>query len=323
MDSPVDALMRTVSVRAKQKVARDTFLFDLVPTDGATELPAFTAGAHIVVVTPIGLTRRYSLCNSPAERERYLIAIKREDQGLGGSISMVDGVQVGDRLVVSRPENHFALDPQAKRFVFVAGGIGITPILSMVRALAGGARDFRLYYCTRSPEATAFAQELAAPGISERCVIHHDHGDRALSFDVATVLANPVAGTHVYCCGPGPLMHAVREQSRHWPSESVHFEDFGSLATATTPVSDQPFTVQLVRTGREVAIPAGVSILEALRGQGLVLPSSCESGTCGACRTRLLDGRPEHRDFVLDEDIQDEIMICVSRAKSTRLALDL
>jgi phthalate 4,5-dioxygenase reductase subunit len=323
MEDSNDATMFAVTVREKRELARDTFLFELVSADGGAELPAFAAGAHTVVFTPSGLTRRYSLCNAPQERHRYQVAIKREALGMGGSISMVDEVQVGDRLMVSRPENHFALEPLAERFVFIAGGIGITPILSMVRSLCDGARDFRLVYCTRSVDTTAFAQELADPAMSGRCVIHHDQGDPTRAYDLASLLAEPVAGTHVYCCGPGPLMQAVRNLSRQWPSGSVHFEDFGTLPAARPPTKDQSFTVQLARTGRTVAVPAGVTILEALRDQGLVVPSSCESGTCGACRTPLLAGTPEHRDFVLDEDAQDEIMICVSRARSEQLVLDI
>jgi phthalate 4,5-dioxygenase reductase subunit len=317
--------MMPLRVASRRPLAHDIVLFHLVPEAGADLLPAFDAGAHVVVMTPAGLTRRYSLCNTPGERHRYEIAVKREAQGLGGSRSLVDQVQVGDRLPVGRPENFFPLDAHAQRFLFVAGGIGITPIVAMLRALQGGPRPFELVYCARSPEATAFADELRAPALAPHCRLHHDLGDPARAFDFAPLLAEPAPGTHLYCCGPVPLMQSVRALSRHWPAGTVHFEDFGARPTAapTPPSKEQAFTVRLARSGLEVPVAAGTSILQALRDRGLPAPSSCESGTCGACRTPVVEGLPEHRDYVLDEDAADEIMICVSRARSPLLVLDL
>ena len=317
--------MMTLRVASRRQIAHDIVLFDLVPSAGADLLPAFEAGAHVVVMTPVGLTRRYSLCNAPGERHRYQVAVKREAQGLGGSRSLVDRVQVGDLLPVGAPENFFPLDAHAQRFLFIAGGIGITPIVAMVHALKGGPRPFELVYCARSPETTAFADELRAPAVAPHCRLHHDLGDPARAFDFASLLAEPAPGTHLYCCGPVPLMQSVRALSRHWPAGSVHFEDFGAgpVAAPQAPSPVQGFTVRLARSGLEVPVAAGTSILQALRDRGLPAPSSCESGTCGACRTTVLDGIPEHRDYVLDEDATDDIMICVSRARSPRLVLDL
>ena len=320
----VEATMLSMRVRQKKLIAHETVLFELASND-AQSLPPFSAGSHVVVITPNGLTRRYSLCNAPSERETFVIAVKRDAQGDGGSISMVDDLMVGDRLSVSHPENYFPLSGDAESCVLVAGGIGITPILAMVRELLDRNIDFKVIYCTRSPETTAFIPELSALGLVDRIVIHHDHGDRTQSLDLAPLLAERPQGAHLYCCGPRPLMQAVRDLTRHWPSEAVHFEDFGtSVHPAQEQEQDREFSVRLARQGTTVSVPVGVSILEALRRRGIAVPSSCESGTCGSCRTRLLSGVAEHRDFVLDEDAYDkEIMICVSRAKSEALELDL
>jgi phthalate 4,5-dioxygenase reductase subunit len=315
-------------VQSKTEIARDIFLFDLVsPNEANAVLPPFTAGSHLLVQTPNGLARRYSLCNSPSERNRYVIAVKRDAAGGGGSVSLVDGVQAGDRLHVSAPLNYFPLAAEASSHLLIAGGIGITPALAMLRHLNEQNADFRLIYCSRSPETTAFLDELSAPEFAGRVRVHHDYGDRERSLDIAPLVAERNGETHIYCCGPRPLMEAVRAQTKHWPHAAVHFEDFGTSA-ATSPVGgvpgEQEFTVKLARSGKVVAVPSGVSILAALREEGMSLPSSCESGTCGACRTGLLEGEAEHRDFVLDDDeMESEIMICVSRAKSGQLVLDL
>jgi phthalate 4,5-dioxygenase reductase component len=309
-------------VKRKERIADDIVLFELVSADAAVKLPRFTSGSHVEVLARNGSKRQYSLCNAPSDGDRYVIAIKREAEGRGGSVSMVDEVAVGDRLLVSHPKNYFSLDKGATRHLFIAGGIGITPILSMTRELAETQGDFRLVYCTRSPETTAFAAELAEPAFADRTTIHHDHGDRAQSFDLESLLAERAEGTHLYCCGPGPLMRAVRELTRHWPKSAVHFEDFSTTLKEGKP-SDAEFTVHLARQGVTIGIAPGVSVLDALRRHGVAVPSSCESGTCGSCRTKLLEGIPDHRDYILDDDETQEIMICVSRAKSKRLVLDI
>ena len=315
-------------VQSKTEIAQDIFLFELVSPNRANPvLPPFTAGSHVLVLTPRGLARRYSLCNSPSERNRYVIAVKRDAAGGGGSVSLVDGVRAGERLHVSAPLNYFPLADEASSHLLIAGGIGITPALAMMRHLSEQKADFQLIYCSRSPETTAFLEELAAPEFAGRVRVHHDYGDREKSLDIAPLVAERKGETHIYCCGPRPLMEAVRAQTKHWPHASVHFEDFGTSAT-TSPIGGVPgekeFTVKLARSGQVVTVASGVSILSALREQGISLPSSCESGTCGACRTGLISGEAEHRDFVLDDDeMESEIMICVSRSKSDQLVLDL
>lgn len=317
------AMLRLQVVRA-EPAARGIQLFEFRHPAGE-KLPAFTAGAHIKLRTPSGATRQYSLSNDPAERDRYVIAVKREVNGRGGSLSLVDGVKAGATLEVGAPENLFELDAKASSFVLIAGGIGITPMMAMARSLlTEGMRRFKLYYLTRDAEGTAFLDELRAPEFASHVVLHHDQGDPARGFDLWPVLEKPgsVTGQHVYCCGPKPLMDAVRDMTGHWPSSAVHFESFGG---DTKPhAEDQPFDVRLARSGLTLTVPVGKSILDIAREHGVNVPSSCESGTCGSCKTRLIEGEADHRDLVLlDEEKTDHIMVCVSRAKSSCLVLDL
>jgi phthalate 4,5-dioxygenase reductase subunit len=324
IDNLTDAATLTLTVRDKKDIAQGITLFELAAPD-AGELPPFDAGAHIAVTTPNGLLRRYSLCNAPSERQRYVIAVKRDEQGGGGSKSMVDQLAPGSALSVSPPLNYFPLAGDAQRHLLIAGGIGITPLLSMVHELRARGADFELIYCARFPERTAFLDELADPALAGQVRVHHSHGDPARSFAVEPVLADHVPGTHVYCCGPRRLMQAVQAATRHWPAGTVHLEDFGTSEDPKA-TGDKLFSVRLERSGLTVAVPPGVSILEAMRARGVPAPSSCESGTCGSCRTRLLAGKADHRDYVLDEDEHDtDIMICVSRAQAgcEQLVLDL
>jgi phthalate 4,5-dioxygenase reductase subunit len=315
-------LVMSLRVESGAMVARDIRQFDLVDPRGA-ELPAFRPGAHLLVQAPSGATRRYSLCSAPEERSRYSIAVKREDSGRGGSISMVDGIQPGDSLHVSLPRNEFELKESAPAYLFIAGGIGITPIRSMIRHLTStGGKPFKLYYLSREPDMTAYREELAAPELRGKVVIHHDYGDPARSLDLWTALEKP-KGAHLYCCGPKGLMDAVRDMTGHWSTSAVHFEDFGAGRSART-VDDRPFVVRYGETGDPVEVAANASILEALRAQGMRIPSSCESGTCGSCRMKLLRGEADHRDLVLtDGERLSEIIVCVSRAHSPELVVSM
>ena len=308
--------LRVAAVRDEAQGIRS---FDLVSPDGA-DLPPFMPGAHVRVQTPSGAWRKYSLCNDPAERGRYQIAVKREDTGQGGSASMHAGLYAGRTLPTLPPDNAFALATPAKGYLFIAGGIGITPILSMIRSFGElPPAPWKLVYLTRSPEITAFRDELAAHGSHVR--IHHDHGDPARAFDLWPVLEKPDTA-HVYCCGPRALMDAVRDMTGHWSPRLVHFESF--VEGGGTQADDQPFQVQLARSGLELEVPVGRSILSVLHDHGVRAPSSCESGTCGTCRTTLLEGEADHRDMVLlPDEHAHQSMVCVSRARSPRLVLDL
>lgn len=308
-------------VTRKQSIATDITLFELAPPEGQ-ELPAFTAGAHITVQTPTGVRRSYSLCGDPEQTTTWQIAVKRDAKGRGGSQSMVDNVQAGDLLPTLPWANLFELNETAASYIFVAGGIGITPILSMMRRLLSqGRTDFKLYYCTRDAAGTAFMDELHAPELAGKVKVHHDHGDPAKALDLWPVFERP-SNAHVYCCGPQGLMDSVRDMTGHWPSERIHFESFGVAQTGFA--ENKIFDVVLQKSGTRMTVPTEQSILEVLRACGHVVSSSCESGTCGSCRTGLIAGEAEHRDMVLRPDEHThQIMVCVSRAKSTELVLDL
>ncbi|MDO9279275.1 MAG: PDR/VanB family oxidoreductase [Polaromonas sp.] len=316
-----DVTFVNLQVVRKEALTSDIDLFELRSPDGQ-DLPAFTAGAHLTVQVPNGARRNYSLCSHPADTSLYQIAVKRDRGGRGGSISMADDVHLGDLLPVSAPRNNFELHPRATRFLFVAGGIGITPILAMMRHLKSqGNTAFKLIYCTRDADSTAFLSELNSDDFAAHVQIHHDHGDIHQALDFWPVFETPTQA-HVYCCGPRGLMDTVADMSGHWPSGAVHFESFG--VDASTHATNTAFNVRLQKSGATVAVSAEQSILQALRAAGHAVPSSCESGTCGSCRTGLLAGDAEHRDMVLSENEKSShIMVCVSRATSAELVLDL
>lgn len=300
-------------------VAEGVRSFELVQPDGS-ELPPFTPGSHIKVQTPSGSLRKYSLCNDPAERHRYVIAVKRDDAGQGGSISMHTQLQAGDILPTSVPDNAFPLVENARSYTFIAGGIGITPVLSMIRSFRElPPAPWKLYYLTRSPETTAFLAELKDPALKRNVVIHHS-GEKG-EYDLWPALEKPDSG-HVYCCGPKGLMESVRDMTGHWSPKNIHFESFNE-GGGVKP-DDKPFIVKLAKSGHEFEVPVGKSILAVIREHGCNAASSCESGTCGTCRTTLLEGEADHRDMVLyPEEMDKQIMICVSRAKGERLVIDL
>lgn len=313
---------RILRIGRSDFIAEGIRSFELVDPAGEL-LPAFTAGAHIRIRTPSGVVRKYSLCNDPSECHRYVIAVKRDELGRGGSLSLVNDAVDGDLLPVGPPENAFRMSRAAKSLLFIAGGIGITPILSMIRSLQEQPDvRWKLLYLTRSRETTAFLEELAVLGGSGQVKVHHDRGDPRATLDLWPWLEKPQPGQHVYCCGPRPLMDGVRDMTGHWPSGRVHFESFtdGSVARK----DDRPFTVHLARSSKSVLVPVGRSILEAVREAGCEIAASCESGTCGTCRTRLLVGQADHRDMVLmPEEQNSQIMVCVSRAAGDDLTLDL
>ena len=303
-----------------QRIAADIHLFELRDASGG-DLPGFTAGAHVTVKSPNGSLRKYSLCNDPAERRRYAIAVKRDPAGRGGSVDLVDNTRVGDTIEVSAPHNAFELAEKAASFILIAGGIGITPLLAMARHLNGAGKRYKLYYLTRSPEHTAFRDQLEGEEFKGRVAIHYDGGDIANAFDLWPILEKPTSA-HVYCCGPRPLLEAVRDMTGHWPPAAIHFESFVDAGAAARP-EDKPFTVVLAKSGDRIVVQPGVSILEAMRAGGHEAPSSCESGTCGTCRTRLLAGKADHRDLVLmDDEKAGQIMICVSRAVSPEIEIE-
>jgi len=305
-------------VAARRALTGEITEFTLAPMAGGT-LPPFAPGAHITVRTPSGAMRRYSLMGDGTAPDRYVIAVKREPDSRGGSASMHEAATEGHELLIEPPENDFPLS-DAPDYLLIAGGIGITPIFAMAQALDRQGKPFQLIYCTRSPEQTAYLDEIRAQ-FGDRLIVHHDDGDPDKVYDFWDHFAEPTKA-QVFCCGPRALMEEIEAISGHWPETAIHFEDFKPVEVVRA--DDTAFEVELARSGRTVEVPADRSILEALRAAGISTVSSCESGTCGTCRTGLLEGAADHRDMVLtDEEKAGQIMICVSRAASGRLVLDL
>ncbi len=310
---------RRVRVTAVRQVAEDVRTFELVAADGRP-LPPPTAGSHLVIEVPAGLLRHYSLCGDPRDASRYVIAVKREAAGRGGSASMHDAVEPGSILTIAGPRNQFPLAPQPSFSVLIAGGIGITPLFAMAQALQHTHSPWELHYCARSAAHAAFLGELSAlrpsavtPYLSPTPI-----------FDAATEFSRFRPGTHVYCCGPAGLMQAVADATSHWPEGLIHFEWFST--PADTEVPNGTFEVELARSGMVLAVPGHLSVLQVVRAAGIDVPSSCEEGVCGTCETRVLAGAVDHRDHVLspaERRANGSMMICVSRAEGGRLVLDL
>ena len=311
----------SLRVGAIQDVAQGVRSFELLHPDGG-DLPAFTAGSHIRVQTPSGVWRKYSLCNDPTERNRYVIAVKKEPNSQGGSRSMHEQLRLDDTLTASQPANAFPMVDKARAYIFIAGGIGITPILSMILSFGElPPAPWKLYYLSRSAESTAFLDVVKQSEWRRNVVVHHDEGDPTNAYDLWQALEKPDSA-HVYCCGPRGLMESVRDMTGHWSPANVHFESFSE--GGGVKAEDKPFTVELAKSGKVFDVPPGKSILSVVREQGYDAAWSCESGTCGTCRTRLLEGEADHRDMVLlPEEMPTQIMICVSRAKGERLVIDL
>ncbi|WP_374622602.1 2Fe-2S iron-sulfur cluster-binding protein [Pandoraea sp.] len=314
-----------VSIRSIRKLGADICAFELVNSTGAS-LPAFSAGAHLDVHLPSGLIRQYSICSDPADVSHYVIAVLKDHAGRGGSVEMHQ-LSAGDQVLISAPRNHFPLASAATHHVFVAGGIGITPIRSMMTAALARGDTFQLYYCTRSPERTAFLEEFLPLVKAGVAVIHHDEGDPAKGLDLGVVLREQPTGAHLYYCGPSRFMDAVDASSAHWAPNTRHCERFSAPPPHTNTVPPAPeasFDICLARCGKTFTVPPGKTIVQILRENSVDVDVSCEEGYCGTCMTRYLDGDPIHRDSVLDEDDQQEfVMICCCRARSEKLTLDL
>jgi vanillate O-demethylase ferredoxin subunit len=301
--------------------------YELVNPTGAA-LPGFAAGAHLVIHLPNGLTRQYSMCNDPSETHRYELGVQKANGGRGGSAFMHDSIKAGDLLTVDAPRNNFELKADAASYVLIAGGIGITPLLAMARQLNRLGRDYKLFYCTRSPETTAYRDVLSGADFAGKVTFVHDGGDPKNGLDVAGLLRAVPQNGRVYCCGPAGLMAAVKAAAAHWPQERVHFEAFSADPNAKPAATggDQEFEIELASSGKVLPVPVGTSILDVLRDVGIAIPSACEEGICGTCIVTVLEGQPDHRDQILTDEEKvagDCITVCCSRSHSTRLKLDL
>lgn len=294
--------------------------FHLAKPDG-TSIGHYTPGAHIDVVGPTSLTRQYSLCGRPDGDDAYLFAVKREENGRGGSNALHD-LKVGDRLKISAPRNLLKMHEEASHHVLVAGGIGITPMLSLARYMDVRDISFELHYFARSEEEAAFL-----PLLTERMgdkLFAHLGVSRSIQKECleSTVDKTP-DGTHVYVCGPTPFMDEVRYiAGRRFPEEVIHFENFQPAETDENHVNTD-FEVEL--EGETYTIPADRSIVEVLNEAGCDIDTSCEEGICGTCIMEVLSGIPEHRDSVLtktEREAGETMAICVSRTKDPKLVLD-
>ncbi|MGW3158955.1 PDR/VanB family oxidoreductase [Streptomyces sp. NPDC001089] len=302
-------------VTGRESVAAGVIALTLRDPHGA-ELPGWEPGAHIDVECGPGLERQYSLCGDPADRGAWRIAVLREPHGRGGSAYLHERVGAGGTVRVRGPRQGFALVP-ASRYRFVAGGIGITPILPMLPAARAAGAEWTLLYGGRSRGSMAFLAELSRYG--DRVTVAPQ--DESGLLDLDSALSGLPTGTLVYCCGPGPLLDAVEERC---PAGLLHVERF--RPKDQEPYAEAEFEVVLVRSGRTLTVPAGTSVLDAVRGAGAEVLFSCTEGTCGTCETDVLEGIPDHRDSVLtaaERAAGSTMLICVSRCRGKRLVLDL
>ncbi|WP_433025823.1 PDR/VanB family oxidoreductase [Actinomycetospora sp. CA-053990] len=286
------------------------------------ELPAWAPGAHVDVTLADDLVRQYSLCSDPGDRRRWRLGVLREPQSRGGSEHVFDKLHDGDIVEVGEPRNHFVLEP-APRYVFVAGGIGITPILPMIAAAEAAGAEWTLLYGGRTRTSMAFRDELAGHG--DRVVLAPQ--DEVGLLDLRGQLMAPRPSTLVYACGPEPMLDALDTAMTAWPAGSLHIERF-TPRTIEPDGADEAFEVAFMASGVTLVVPPDRSILEVAQDRGLPVDFSCGEGTCGTCETPLLAGRAEHRDSLLtdeEKDAQDTVFICVSRAERgcPRLELDL
>jgi len=299
--------------------AEGVVVLDLRDPAGA-DLPAWAPGAHIDLRLPGGLTRQYSLCGDPADRCVWRIGVLREPESRGGSAHVHAELHEGAEVDVRGPRNHFPLVP-APRYLFIAGGIGITPILPMIDAAAAAGAQWELHYGGRSRRSMAFLESLERD--SGQLTLHPQ--DEVGLIDLDTLLGSPQPDTAVYCCGPEPLLVAVEQRCADWPTGSLHLERFAPKDVGE-PVLTGAFEVELALSGRTLTVPPDRSILQVVEDSGLSVLSSCQEGTCGTCETTVLAGEVDHRDSLLTPDEQaanDTMFICVSRAACPRLVLEL
>ena len=316
---PIRLLVRGIRMQAEGIHA-----FHLVHPDGG-ELPRVEAGAHVDVHLPGGVLRSYSLAGNPQDRSCWTLGVLRESNGRGGSQAMHESVRVGALLTLSWPRNAFALVDGASNTVLLAGGIGITPLKAMAHVLASRGASFELHYCARTVKHAAFLDELHTIVPPDRLHLHHDGGERSKALDIASLLANPATGTHLYFCGPGGFMEACAQAAKHWPEGTVHSEYFKAPErpkSADAPIGT--FEVKLARTGASVHVRPDQTIVRALELAGHRIPTSCLSGLCGSCKVNYLEGEVDHQDYILsDEEKKHCMTACVSRAKSRLLVLDI
>ena len=313
---PSTELNLTLTLEAKTAVADDVVELKF---KARSTLPPWEPGSHIDLLLGPDLARQYSLCSDPGDRRYLRVAVLREPQSRGGSVFVHDDLQEGQQIQIRGPRNHFPL-VESPRYQFIAGGIGITPILCMIREVERAGADWHLLYGGRRRESMAYLDELAQFGDRVRIQPQDEEG----ILDLGSVLAIPRDDTAVYCCGPEVLLDAVESACASWPAGALHVERFAPKQVGDD-VIDTQFEVEFARSGIAATVPPGVSILDVATDNGLFVLRSCSEGVCGTCETVVMEGEPEHRDSVLTEEDRKEgcFMPCVSRACSDRLVLDL
>jgi vanillate O-demethylase ferredoxin subunit len=323
--------MLNVKVARIRQETPDIKSLELVPADGGS-LPQASPGSHIDVQAGEsvadglrGMLRQYSLCQSPDENALYRIAVKRESQSRGGSVWIHENVRVGDSLMIGEPRSNFPPASGASLHVLLAGGIGITPMLSIAQFLHRMSAPFRLHYFARSVEHAAFYELIKQSPYHENVHFHLGLVSEDITADLKSIVVDRPEGAHLYLCGPGPFMTTVQTLAEpHWPAHVVHRENFGAAIASSE--SDTAFSVRLVRSGQTLTVRRGETILEVLEAAGTVIDSSCRQGACGTCVATVLAGIPEHRDsFLLPEEHEEGkcVVTCVSRALTQELVLDL
>jgi vanillate O-demethylase ferredoxin subunit len=318
-------ITRPLVVARKFLEAENIWRFDLADPAGAALAP-YEAGAHIDVHVPGGPVRQYSLCNTFGPTNIYQIAILREPASRGGSATLCDFVGEGDTLAVGKPRNHFGLARMGGNPLFLAGGIGVTPILAMAEALAARNEAFEMHYCTRSPARTAFRSRIEASPFTRNVHFHFDDGPESQQLDLAACFARCEVGRRLYACGPSGFLDWVLTSARAagWSDDRLHYEHFANNALGLE--AGGGFDLVLARSGRHCRVEPDETIAEALERIGISVVTSCGQGVCGICQTTVLEGEPEHRDLYLtaaEQASNKTIMPCCSRARSSRLVLDL
>ena len=320
----------TLKVQDIEQLTSGIKKFTFAASDGS-DLPGFTAGAHIDFHLEGGMIKSYSLANDPSESNRYVTAILREGAGAGGSKYMHDNVSVGDELTINAPSNNFELAEDASQHILLAGGIGITPLMAMGYKLKADGKKCHLHYCTKSVEETAFVGEVKEI-FGDNLTFHHDGGNPAEGINLEDTFSAQPDGAHVYICGPAGLLNAARDATGHWRHGSVHFELFSSAKTdkekaeaAAQATEDGSFEIELAQSGKTLTVPADKSILQVLWDNDIEVLHACEEGWCGNCVVEYLSGDVDHRDEVLDDtDRETKLQVCISRAlPGEKIVLDL
>lgn len=309
----------SLRVQSIRYAAKDIHLIELVHPDGKT-LPSTAPGAHIDLHLGNGIVRSYSLVETGEQPTGYTVGVKLDPKSRGGSRYVHEQLRVGSIMQVSEPRNHFPLHEEAAHSVLIAGGIGITPIWSMLQRLQAQGASWELWYSVRSRADVVFASQLQALG--EHVHLHIDDEAGGV-LDLPAIAKAAPANAHFYCCGPTPMLDAYEAAIAHFPAEQVHLERFAAKQAAAT---DGGFVIALARSGLELTVPVGARVLDVLLNNGIAVDSSCKEGICGCCEVAVLEGEVDHRDAILTEAercANKTMMVCCSGAKCSRLVLDL